>query len=296
MDRFTAEHITTGEATIFTKHGGSGPPVLLLHGFPETHYMWRHIAPLLAQNHTVVMADLRGYGDSSCPQSTEDHAPYSKRTMTKDMILVMQQLGFSKFAVVGHDRGARVAYRMALDHPDAITHLAVLDILPTNIAWDMADSRMMLSYWLWSLFAQPAPLPERMIEATAKEIVNNACDNWGSAPSTFSAKTRQIYTKALQGAEHIHAICEEYRAAATIDREHDKTDQQAGNTIACPTLVLWGADGALDTWYQRKGGPLALWKAIAPQVQGEALRGGHFFAEEAPEALYQKLKQFFSKQ
>ena len=293
--KFTAERINIGDATIFTKHGGSGSPVLLLHGFPETHYMWRHIATLLAHHNTVVMADLRGYGDSSCPQSTADHAPYSKRTMAMDMIRVMRQLGFSKFAVVGHDRGARVAYRMALDHPDNITHLAVLDILPTDIAWSLADSRMMVGYWPWSLFVQPAPLPERMIESAATEIVNNACDNWGSAPATFSTAVRKVYIKALQSVDHIHAICEEYRAAATIDREHDQVDRQVGNNIICPTLVLWGADGALDTWYRKNGGPLALWKTVAPQAKGEALPGGHFFAEEAPEALHEKLEQFFNE-
>lgn len=292
MDQFAAKHITTKAATIFTKYGGAGPPVLLLHGFPETHYMWHHVAPLLAQNFTVVMADLRGYGESSCPPTTEDHAPYSKRAMAQDMVEVMQHLGFSQFAVVGHDRGARVAYRMALDHPKAISQLVVLDVLPIDIAWEQADARMMLGYWPWSLLAQPVPLPEHMLAATAAEIVDNACDNWGSAPATFPAETRAIYTKALQSPDHIHAICEEYRAAATIDRDHDKADRQHNHTITCPTLLLWGADGALDMWYQKHGGPLALWQAIAPNIQGEAIKGGHFFAEEAPESLHQKLVGF----
>lgn len=292
MDQFKTEYITTAEVTIFTKYGGSGPPVLLLHGFPETHHMWRHIAPMLAKDFTVVMADLRGYGNSSCPPSTEDHAPYSKRVMAADMIQIMQRLGFSQFAVVGHDRGARVAYRMALDHPDNISQLVVLDILPIDIAWDMADAPMMLGYWPWSLLAQPAPLPEHMLEATAAEVINNACDNWGSTADTFSVETREIYTKALSSPEHVHAICEEYRAAATIDREHDKADRQNGRTITCPTLLLWGADGALDIWYQKHGGPLNLWKPIAPYIQGKSIKGGHFFAEETPTTLYRELNHF----
>jgi haloacetate dehalogenase len=292
MVQFTTQYIATDSATIFTQYGGSGPAILLLHGFPETHHMWRSIAPLLAQNFTVIMADLRGYGDSSCPQSTEDHAPYSKRAMALDMIQVMQQLGFSQFAVVGHDRGARVAYRMALDYPNSVSRLVVLDVLPIDIAWNMVNADMMLGYWPWSLLAQPVPLPERMLEATAAEIVNNACDSWGSAATTFSAETRKTYTKALTDPEHIHAICEEYRAAATIDREHDEADQKSGHVITCPTLLLWAADGALDIWYQEQGGPLALWKAIAPHIQGEAIRGGHFFAEEMPEVLHQKLIHF----
>lgn len=293
MDQFVSKHITTEEATIFVKYGGSGPPLLLLHGFPQTHHMWRKVAPLLAQDFTVVMADLRGYGQSSCPASTEDHAPYSKRAMAADMIEVMRQLGFSKFAVAGHDRGARVAYRMALDRPEIITQLAVLDVLPIDVAWDLADARMMLGYWPWSLLAQPAPLPEIMVAAAAAEIVNNACDNWGSAPTTFSAKTREHYTKALQSPEHIHAICEEYRAAATIDRQHDVTDRHRKHTISCPVLLLWGAGGALDIWYQKQQGPLTLWKAVAPNIEGEAVPGGHFFAEEIPEVLHQKLLRFY---
>lgn len=290
MHQFSIQRIKTNDATIFTKVGGSGPPLLLLHGFPETHHMWRRLAPLLSQNFTVVMADLRGYGQSSCPPTTEDHSPYSKRSMAKDMVEVMAQLGFSRFAVVGHDRGARVAYRMALDHPDIISHLAVFDIVPTDIAWEKADARMMLGFWPWSLLAQPEPLSEHVLQTNAEEIVNNACNLWGSSPEIFPPETRQIYSKALQNPAHAHAICEEYRAAATIDREHDRIDRQANRTITCPVLVLWSADGAIDTWYKDSGGPLALWQSVASNVQGEAVKGGHFFPEEIPNELYQKLK------
>lgn len=295
MDQFSTQRVITKETTIFTRVGGVGPPLLLLHGFPETHLMWRGLAPLLSESFTVVAADLRGYGESSCPPSTDDHAPYSKRAMAEDMVDVMRQLGFDRFAVVGHDRGARVAYRMAMDHPEHVTHLAVFDIVPTDMAWRKADDRMMLGFWPWSLLAQPEPLPERVLAATAKDIVNNACDNWGSAADSFPAEIREAYTQALSEPEHIHAICEEYRAAATIDREHDEADRQAGRIIGCPTLVLWGADGAVDTWYSADDGPLALWKTIAPKAIGEAVTGGHFFPEESPKEIHEKLAGFFLK-
>lgn len=295
MDQFADQYIKTSETTIFTRVGGSGPPLLLLHGFPETHHMWREVALLLAKDFTVVMADLRGYGQSGCPPSTDDHLPYSKRAMAKDMVEVMEQLGFSQFAVIGHDRGARVAYRMALDHPSVVTRLVVCDIVPTDVAWEKADARMMLGFWPWSMLAQPAPLPEHILKRAASAIIENACNNWGSSPDIFSAKTRTIYAQALSDPAHIHAICEEYRAAASVDREHDQADRQAGRMIECPTLVLWGAGGAVEMWYTDDGGPLGLWQALAPKAEGEAMPGGHFFPEEIPQKTYQKLERFFSR-
>jgi haloacetate dehalogenase len=292
MDQFSHQYITTSETKIFIRKGGSGPPLLLLHGFPETHHMWRSLAPLLATDFTVVLADLRGYGKSGCPLSTDDHLPYSKRAMAKDMVEVMEQLGFSNFVVIGHDRGGRVAYRLALDYPEVATKLVVLDIIPTDTAWEKADARMMLGFWPWSIFAQPPPLPERILETSANVVVNNACDNWGSSPGTFSAKTRDIYIQALKDPQHIHAICEEYRAAATIDRSHDAADFRTHRVIGCPVAVFWGSGGALDSWYAGSGGPLAIWRTIASNIQGQSLQGGHFFPEEAPEELYQKLNQF----
>jgi len=294
MDQFSAKQIKLNEVTIFTQVGGSGPALLLLHGFPETHLMWRELAPLLARKFTVVLADLRGYGQSSCPPSSEDHSPYSKRTMGQDMVEVMRQLGFPRFSVVGHDRGARVAYRMALDHPAAIERLAVCDIVPTDSAWEKADARMMLGFWPWTMLAQPAPLAEHVLETSAEVIVNNACDQWGSAPDVFPPEVREKYIAALRAPGHAQAICEEYRAGATLDREHDRADRQAGRTIACPLLVLWGAGGAVDTWYADEGGPLTLWKTLAPAAEGTALSGGHFFPEENPKATYQKLSTFLA--
>jgi haloacetate dehalogenase len=303
IDDFNTKTIQTREAEIFVRWAGSGPPVLLLHGFPETHLMWRHVAPLLSERLTVVLADLRGYGRSSCPRSTEDHAPYSKRAMALDMISVMEQLGFERFAVAGHDRGGRVAYRMALDHPDRISHLAVLDVLPIETVWSRADSRLALSFWPWSLFAQAEPLPERILKAVPDAVIDDALGGWGSSPKSFPEEVRSAYVKVLGDAEHAHAICEEYRAAATIDREHDKTDLASGRRITCPLLVLWSASGALDTWYVNEGGPLALWKEWTADVQGyviqcnkiqgHAIKGGHFFPEENPLETAEALETFF---
>jgi haloacetate dehalogenase len=293
MDGFTSAEVQTGETSIFVRSHGSGPPLLLLHGFPQTHLMWRDVAPLLARNFTVVCADLRGYGRSGCPVSTPDHAPYAKRAMAQDMVTVMEQLGFSRFGVAGHDRGGRVAYRMAFDHPNRIDRLAVLDVLPTETVWDRADAKFALAFWPWSLLAQPEPLPERILAATSEAIVDNALGGWGSPPAVFPAEIRAAYIQALRDPTHAHAICEEYRAAATIDREHDQADRSGARRIACPLLVLWSALGALETWYVEESGPIALWQAWSDDVQGHPLNAGHFFPEEVPEQTAEALNRFF---
>jgi haloacetate dehalogenase len=293
MEGFAGRVIDTRQTSIFVSYAGSGPPLLLLHGFPQTHLMWRKIAAQLASQFTVVCADLRGYGRSGCPQSTPDHLPYSKRAMGDDMVDVMQHLGFEHFSVAGHDRGGRVAYRMALDRPEAITRLAVLDIVPTETAWSRADSRLALSFWPWILLAQPEPLPEKILTAVPEAIIDDALAGWGTAAQTFSPEVRDAYVKAISDYEHAHAICEEYRAAATVDREHDKADRLNGRRIKCPMLVLWSTPGALDEWYVDDGGPLALWREWADDVQGSAIKGGHFFPEAAPVETADALRQFF---
>lgn len=290
---FESLSVETAQARIFARVGGSGPPVLLLHGFPETHLMWREVAPLLAREFTVVCADLRGYGDSDCPASAADHAPYAKRAMASDMVEVMSRLGFSRFSVAGHDRGGRVAYRMALDHPAAVTRLAVLDIVPTGEAWDRADARFAEGYWPWSLLAQPEPLPERLVAATPDAVVDAALHGWGSAPSAFGPDVRTAYIAALSDPGHVHAVCEEYRAAAGIDREHDAADQAAGRRIGCPVLVLWAAGGPVDTWYAPVGGPLGVWRTWGSDVHGQAVEAGHFFPEEQPAPTAASLREFF---
>jgi haloacetate dehalogenase len=239
LNEFTAAEIQTGETSIFVRWCGSGPPILLLHGFPQTHLMWRSVAPLLAGRFTVVCADLRGYGRSGCPASAPDHAPYSKRAMARDMLVVMQQLGFPRFSVAGHDRGGRVAYRLALDHPAQVERLAVLDILPTGDMWERADARFACACWPWSLLAQPEPLPERLVLAAPDAVVDDALGGWGSSVTAFAPDIRAAYIEALRDGAHIHAICEEYRAAATSDREDDEADRRAGRRINCPVLALW---------------------------------------------------------
>jgi haloacetate dehalogenase len=293
FDEFKATEIRTAEGSIFVRVAGSGAPLLLLHGFPQTHLMWRSVAPLLADRFTVVCADLRGYGQSGCPASTPDHSPYSKRAMARELVEVMRQLGWPRFSVAGHDRGGRVAYRMALDHPDQIGRLAVLDVLPTGEVWDRADARLACAFWPWSLLAQPEPLPEALLLAAPDAVVDNALGGWGSPGSAFDSATRAAYIEALKNAAHVHAICEEYRAAATRDWEHDTADRQAGRRIKCPVLVLWSGRGALDAWYAADGGPLAIWRAWADEVAGESIDAGHFFPEEVPETTANRLAGFF---
>ncbi|MGX5842488.1 alpha/beta fold hydrolase [Mesorhizobium sp. ArgA1] len=291
---FEPRTVEVEETSIFVRVGGDGPPLLLLHGFPETHVMWRDIAVALAPNFSVVAADLRGYGQSGCPASVADHAAYSKRAMARDMVAVMRALGFDRFMVAGHDRGGRVAYRLALDHPETVSKLAVLDIIPTAAAWDRADARLALAFWPWSLLAQPEPLPERLLAAAPDAVVDNAIAGWGSAPDAFPAEVRKAYIEALRDPAHLHAICEEYRAAAGIDRVHDVADQADGRRIKCPLLALWSGEGGLQNWYADEGGPLAIWRQWADSVEGGPVKGGHFFPEEHPEETAAALSKFFA--
>ncbi len=293
FDGFASAEIDVGVTTIFVRHAGSGPPLLLLHGFPQTHLMWAEVALRLAGKFSVVCADLHGYGRSGCPPSAPDHAPYSKRAMARDLIEAMRELGHERFAVAGHDRGGRVAYRMALDHPERIAALAVLDIVPTEDVWRRADARLALAFWPWSLLAQAEPLPERLIAASPEAVVDDASAQWGSDAPVFSAQARTAYIEPLRDPRRIHAICEEYRAAATVDRDHDREDLRRGNRIACPTLALWSRSGALQTWYEGEGGPLALWRRWCDRVEGEAVDAGHFFPEEVPAETAWRLAAFF---
>jgi haloacetate dehalogenase len=292
---FEAFRVDTGETSIFVRRAGAGPAVLLLHGFPQTHLMWRDIAPRLARDFTVVCADLRGYGESGCPPSDAEHAPYAKRAMARDMVAVMAKLGFTRFCVAGHDRGGRVAYRLALDHPEHVQRLAVLDVLTIADAWEHADKRLATGYWPWSLLAQDSPLPERLVSAAPDAVVDSALHGWGSAASAFSAEVRQAYIDALRDDAHVHAICEEYRAAATLDHAHDMTDRAAGRRIAASLLVLWSGQGPLQSWYADVGGPLALWGRWADDVSGVAVQGGHFFPEELPQRTADELGRFFAQ-
>jgi haloacetate dehalogenase len=287
--------VDTSETSIFARWGGGGPPLLLLHGFPETHAMWRKVAPLLSRRFTVVCADLRGYGQSGCPPSAPNHSPYAKRAMARDMVALMAHLGFGRFSVAGHDRGGRVAYRLALDHPTTIERIAVLDVIPIVEAWERADARLATGFWPWSLLAQPEPLPERLLTAAPEAVIDDALGGgWGSPPVAFEPDARDAYVRALRRAESVHAICEEYRAAAAIDAAHDEDDRRAGRRIASPMLVLWSAPGPLGSWYADAGGPLGIWRRWATDVRGRALTAGHFFPEEIPDETAAVLAAFFA--
>ncbi|MDP5281330.1 alpha/beta hydrolase [Sphingomonas sp. DG1-23] len=268
--------------------------MLLLHGFPQTGLMWREVAPLLAAGFTVFVADLPGYGRSGCPRDRDDHASMSKRAMAATLTRAMGNAGYERFAIIGHDRGGRVAYRAALDHPDRISHVAVLDVVPTYEVWDRADARLALAFWPFSLLAQPAPLPERLIAAAPDAVVDNAITHWGSSPDAFPAWIREAYVEALRDPAHVHAICEEYRAAAGVDREVDKADLDAEHRIACPLLALWSDQGGLAAWYEDAGGPLGLWRRWADAVQGQPVSGGHFFPEEHPAGTAMLLRNFLT--
>jgi haloacetate dehalogenase len=284
---FTVETVNVDGGTVFTRSGGQGPPVLLLHGFPETHLMWHAVAPLLATEFTVVCADLPGYGASPVRIDGPPEV-HTKRRAAEDLVGVMRALGHQRFAVVGHDRGGRVAFRLALDRADVVDRLAVLDVIPTSDALARADARFALAYWPWSLLAQPEPLPERLVVAAPDAIVDHAQARWGPA-STLPSDVREAYITALRNPDVAHTICQEYRAAAGADVKHDEEDRRAGRRIPRPTLALWAAGGPIDDWY---GGALSIWRRWAAEVQGEGVEGGHFFPEQHPEATAARLRAF----
>lgn len=291
---FETRTIETARGSVFARIGGQGPAVLVLHGFPQTGLMWRGVAPALALETTVIAADLPGYGASAYPRDPIDAEAMSKRAMALTLIEAMRALGHERFAVVGHDRGGRVAYRMALDHPGAITRAAVLDIVPTLEVWERADARTMLAFWPFALLAQPAPFPERLLTAAPEAIVDHALMCWGSPPETFPAGARRAYVEALRDPARARAICDEYRAAAGIDRTHDELDREAGRTIGCPLLALWSAKGGVAQWYDAAGGAMGIWRQWACRVDGEAIDGGHFFPEEHPDRTAALLRAFLT--
>jgi haloacetate dehalogenase len=266
--------------------GGEGPPVLLLHGFPQSHVMWHRIAPELAREYTVVAADLRGYGDSDRPEAGSDHAGYAFRAMAADQVALMEALGFPRFAVVGHDRGARVTHRMALDHPDRVERLALLDILPTAYVFEHVDRRVATSNYHWFFLSQPADLPERLIGGDPLYFLHRLLGSWGSGLDAHAPEALQQYERVFADPAARRAMIEDYRAAASIDLEHDAADRD--RRIECPLLLLWGAQGVVGGLSD----PLAVWSDYAADVRGEGLQAGHFLVEQRPAETLTALRDF----
>ena len=285
---FESRRIATSGAEIELVVGGSGPPLLLLHGYPQTHAIWHKIAPRLAERFTVVCSDLRGYGDSSKPASMPDHAPYSKRSMALDQIEVMEALGFRRFRLAGHDRGGRVAHRIARDHPHRVERLAVLDISPTAAMYARTDTAFATAYYHWFFLIQPYDLPERLIGSDPAYYLRRKLGGWGSALEHFDPRAYAEYERCFRDPATIHASCEDYRASATIDLEHDRDD--TGRKFDCPLLVLWGEKGVVNRLFD----PLADWRAVAKDVRGRTLACGHYLPEEAADETCRELLGFFS--
>lgn len=285
---FTEHRILTSETDIRCVVGGDGPPVVMLHGYPQTHAMWHRVAPALARHYTVVCPDLRGYGDSGKPPSDHQHRPYSKRAMAKDIVEVARDLGHPRFRLVGHDRGGRVAHRLCLDHPGAVTQLAVLDISPTRTMYARTDQVFATAYYHWFFLIQPFDLPERLIGADPAYYLHRKLGGWGTGLEHFDPRALAEYERCYANADTIHASCEDYRAAASIDLEHDAASQK----IECPMLVLWGERGVVHRLFD----PLDDWRAVATDVRGKPLPCGHYLAEEAPDETLGALMEFFAAQ
>ena len=282
FQEFELNFVDVGEARLRVRHGGSGPAVLLLHGHPRTHATWHRVAPLLTPRHTVVCPDLRGYGESSKPATTADHEPYSKRAMARDVLALMRALGHERFAVVGHDRGAYVALRTALDHPAAVERLAVLDAVPIAEALARCDAGFAASWWHWFFFGQT--------EKPAERVISSDPDAWYTAgPEQMGEEAYADYRRAIHDPETVHAMMEDYRAGLGIDRAHDEADLRAGRRVACPTLVIWATRDDMQALY---GDVLNVWRRWTTELCGFAIESGHHIAEDAPDELAAELLGF----
>lgn len=287
FDGFQKRRIATRKTEINLVLGGSGPPLMLLHGYPQTHVMWHKVAPLLADKFTLVIPDLRGYGDSGKPVAEVNHVSYSKRESARDQIEVMKALGFNRFCIAGHDRGGRVAHRLAVDWPDYVTKLAVLDIIPTKHVFDTVDQTVATAYYHWFFLIQPFDLPERLIGGDPLHYLHLKLKAWSANNDVFNEEALREYERCFSDPATIHATCEDYRAAASIDLEHDRAD--GGKMVECPVLALWGGRNLTGRHYD----VLSAWRQRARDVHGRALDCGHFLAEEKPEETAAELKQFF---
>jgi haloacetate dehalogenase len=283
---FSRVELAVNGTTINAERGGSGPPLLLLHGYPQTHAMWHRVAPALGERFTVVCPDLRGYGDSGKPSSDENHEPYAKRVMALDQLELMRALGFERFALAGHDRGARVARRLTLDHPDAVSRLAILDIVPTETIYGTLDQGRATTVWRYFFLVQPPDLPERLIGADPGFYLDWTFREWCGTPGSLDEAAVSKYRRCFDAAT-IHAGCEDYRAGATIDLAHDRADEEQ---IRCPLLVLWSARGIGSTY-----DVLSIWREQADAIRGRALNCGHFLAEERPDETTAELLAFLDE-
>ena len=289
FDGFTTVDLETPETVIHAVHGGSGPPLLLLHGYPQTHVIWHKVAARLAERFTIVATDLRGYGDSGKPTSDENHGPYSKRASAADQIAVMMALGFDRFFVAGHDRGGRVAHRMALDHRERIMRLAVLDIVPTHKIFTTVDRGVATGYYHWFFLIQGGGLPETLIGHDPAYYLRKKLNQWGGGMDAFSEQALTEYIRCFGDPACIHASCEDYRAAASIDLIHDEADM--ASPVQCPVLALWGLKGLMEKHYD----VLATWRERATDVRGHGLPCGHFLPEEQPDAVTAEFIAFFGE-
>lgn len=289
LNQFSPFDLTRAGVGLHGRSGGQGPPLLLLHGHPQTHVMWHRVAPALAQRFTVVMMDLRGYGDSGRPLSAANHLTYAKREMALDALAVMRHHGFEQFQVLAHDRGARVAHRLALDHPQTVERLMLLDIAPTLAMYENTSNAFARAYWHWFFLIQPPPLPEALIGSDPVRYLRSVMGKRHAGLAAFAPRALAEYERCVQIAGTAHSICEDYRASASIDLEHDQADLTAGLPLRQALRVLWGDKGAVGQCFD----VMALWRQYATQVSGQALACGHYIAEEAPEALLEEVFRFF---
>lgn len=285
---FETFKINTGEVEIFGRKKGEGEPVLLLHGYPQTHHMWHKIAPRLAEKYTVILTDLRGYGESSHPRGETNHSNYSKRKMAEDQVNLMKQLGYNTFNLIGHDRGARVSHRLLLDYPEIVNKCVLMDIAPTYDSYISTDKSLATAYYHWFFMLQPYDLPERLIGANPEYYLKYCLNAWSRNPDSFSEEALKEYIKYFTNHDIIHSTCEDYRAAGTIDLEHDEADRS--KKVECPLLVLWGGKGFVGNQYD----VLALWRERGKNVDGKSIPCGHFIPEEAPEETYHEIINFLS--
>ncbi|WP_417460069.1 alpha/beta fold hydrolase [Kordiimonas sp.] len=290
--KFKSRYYEVNDIKIHCRIGGSGPALVLLHGHPQTHFIWHKIADTLALDYTVVAPDLRGYGDSDKPDASGDAHTYSKRTMALDVVSLMQTIGFEQFCVLAHDRGARVAHRLAVDHPTAVQKMILLDIAPTLAMYEQTNEDFARAYWHWFFLIRPAPLPETLIEADPEGYLRSVMGTRSAGMSPFTDSAFAEYLRCLAQPGAARGICEDYRASASIDLDHERADIAASRRLTCPLLVLWGRDGAVGRYFK----PLKEWKKIATDVEGEALPSGHYIPEEVPDLLLEKMRHFMARE